>query len=233
MGLNKARSNQYLVFFLIIVAIGSVIIFSSFDSTFAAKKKWQEITEVDSEESDNTTELSIETSEEIPPLDELKYAGFGWFYKDGPDSAYIISTQFRPGGNNLEAHNITLERAKFSASINYCATNISDSGFENIEIDGEVQRLRGEGNGPISAMLDALQLPIDVVNYEERSISSGANAKALALIELQVKGTGKSAFGAGIHDNIVTSSIEAIIACTNRLIEQGVLTTEQVAAAAV
>lgn len=103
----------------------------------------------------------------------------------------------------------------------------------DIEIDGEIQRLRGEGNGPISAMLDALQLPIDVVNYEERSISSGANAKALALIELQVKGTGKNAFGAGIHDNIVTSSIEAIIACTNRLIEQGVLTTEQVAAAAV
>ena len=103
----------------------------------------------------------------------------------------------------------------------------------DIEIDGQIQRLHGEGNGPISAMLDALQLPIDVLNYEERSISSGANAKALALMELKVKGTGKSAFGAGIHDNIVTSSIEAIIACTNRLIEQGVLTTEQVAAAAV
>ncbi|WP_151716838.1 2-isopropylmalate synthase [Acinetobacter sp. TUM15071] len=103
----------------------------------------------------------------------------------------------------------------------------------DVEIDGEIQRLRGEGNGPISAMLNALQLPIDVVNYEERSISSGANAKALALIELQVKGTGKSAFGAGVHDNIVTSSIEAIIACTNRLIQQGVLTTDQVAAAAV
>ena len=103
----------------------------------------------------------------------------------------------------------------------------------DVEIDGEIQRLRGEGNGPISAMLNALQLPIDVVSYEERSISSGANAKALALIELQVKGTGKSAFGAGVHDNIVTSSIEAIIACTNRLIEQGVLTTDQVAAAAV
>ncbi|MCH7394328.1 2-isopropylmalate synthase [Acinetobacter dispersus] len=103
----------------------------------------------------------------------------------------------------------------------------------DVEIEGEIQRLRGEGNGPISAMLNALQLPIDVVSYEERSISSGANAKALALIELQVKGTGKSAFGAGVHDNIVTSSIEAIIACTNRLIEQGVLTTDQVAAAAV
>jgi 2-isopropylmalate synthase len=103
----------------------------------------------------------------------------------------------------------------------------------DIEVNGEVQHLRGEGNGPISAILNALQLPIDVLNYEERSIGSGANAKALALVELQVKGAGKSAFGAGVHDNIVTSSIEAIIACTNRLIDQGVLSTDQVIAAAV
>ncbi len=103
----------------------------------------------------------------------------------------------------------------------------------DVVVNGETQRLRGEGNGPISAILNALQLPIDVLNYEERSISSGAHAKALALIELQVKGTGKSAFGAGVHDNIVTSSIDAIIACTNRLIEQGVLSTDQVVAAAV
>ena len=112
-----------------------------------------------------------------------------------------------------------------------------ENGNQVIELDivvnGETQHLRGEGNGPISAILNALQLPIDVLNYEERSISSGASAKALALVELQVKGTGKSAYGAGIHDNIVTSSIEAIIACTNRLIEQGVLSTEQVVAAAV
>jgi 2-isopropylmalate synthase len=103
----------------------------------------------------------------------------------------------------------------------------------DIDVEGETQQLRGEGNGPISAFLNALQLPIDVLNYEERSISSGANAKALTLIELQVKGTGKGSFGAGVHDNTVTSSIEAIIACTNRLIDQGVLSTDQVVAAAV
>ncbi len=101
-----------------------------------------------------------------------------------------------------------------------------------LDVDGETQHLRGEGNGPISAILNALQLPIDVLNYEERSIGTGASAKALALVELQVKGTGRSAFGGGVHDNIVTSSIEAIIACTNRLIEQGLLSTEQVVAAA-
>lgn len=93
----------------------------------------------------------------------------------------------------------------------------------DIEVNGEVQHITGEGNGPISAILNALDLPIDVLNYEERGISSGASAKALALIELQVKGAGRSAFGAGVHDNIVTSSIEAIIACVNRLVAQGIL----------
>ncbi len=102
-----------------------------------------------------------------------------------------------------------------------------------VTMNGQKQQIRGEGNGPISAILDALQLPIDVLNYEERSIGSGANAKALALVELQVKGSGKNAFGAGVHDNIVTSSIEAILACTNRLIDQGVLHPEQVIAAAI
>lgn len=103
----------------------------------------------------------------------------------------------------------------------------------DVSVNGQQQQIRGEGNGPISAILDALQLPIDVLNYEERSIGSGANAKALALVELQVKGSGRNAFGAGVHDNIVTSSIEAILACTNRLIAQGVLQPEQVIAATV
>lgn len=101
----------------------------------------------------------------------------------------------------------------------------------DLEINGEIQRITGEGNGPISAILNALDLPIDVLNYEERGISSGANAKALALIELQVKGAGRSAFGAGVHDNIVTSSIEAIIACINRLVAQGVLSPQTQATA--
>ncbi|MHA3082395.1 2-isopropylmalate synthase [Acinetobacter sp. ANC 5383] len=123
---------------------------------------------------------------------------------------------------------------------NYVAKNykLSDENGNQIidveiDIDGETQHLRGEGNGPISAIVNALQLPIDVLNYEERSIGSGSHAKALTLVELQVKGTGKSAFGAGIHDNTVTSSIEAIFACTNSLIEQGLLSTSDIISEAV
>src|SRR5690606_8678007 len=93
----------------------------------------------------------------------------------------------------------------------------------DLEVEGQSRRVRGEGNAPISAILDAHQLPIGGVSYEEQSICTGAHAEALALFELQVTGTGKSALSAGMHDNIVTSSIEAILASTSRLIDQGVL----------
>ena len=93
---------------------------------------------------------------------------------------------------------------------------------------GEVRHLTGEGNGPISAILDAIALPIDVLNYEEKSIGHGANAKALAMIELQIQGQPISGFGVGIHDNIVTASIEAILACINRMIKNGAIEAGQV-----
>lgn len=80
----------------------------------------------------------------------------------------------------------------------------------------------------ISAILDAIALPIDVLNYEEKSIGHGANAKALAMIELQIQGQPISGFGVGIHDNIVTASIEAILACINRMIKNGAIEAEQI-----
>lgn len=121
---------------------------------------------------------------------------------------------------------------------NYRLTD--NNGKQHISIDvtigNDTHTLQGEGNGPISAVLNALALPIDVLNYEEKSIGlGGASAKALAIIELQVHDTEQtvSGFGVGIHDNIVTASIEAIVASINRLIMRGALTPEQVVSASV
>ena len=60
-----------------------------------------------------------------------------------------------------------------------------------------------------------------MLSYEERSLShqggTGANAQALAIVELNDQVEQHSTFGLGVHDNIVTASIHAIIACVNRL----------------
>ncbi len=82
---------------------------------------------------------------------------------------------------------------------------------------GQPMTLQGSGNGPISAMLNALALPLVVTSYEERSIGQGADAKAIAIIEIEHKERQTSTFGVGIHSNIVTASVQAIMACVNRL----------------
>jgi 2-isopropylmalate synthase len=90
-----------------------------------------------------------------------------------------------------------------------------------VQHNGEPQQLVGNGNGPISAVLNAFshsfEQQLEVVSYEERSLGQGANAKAIAVIELVDKARNVSTFGVGIHDNITTASVQAIIACVNRL----------------
>ena len=83
-------------------------------------------------------------------------------------------------------------------------------------IDGKVQRaLRGSGNGPIDAFVNALGLDVRLMDYHEHAIGSGANARAACYVELRV-GNGPTLFGAGIDSNIVTASFKAVLSAVNR-----------------
>ena len=87
----------------------------------------------------------------------------------------------------------------------------------DVTIDGTRQTLRGQGNGPIAATVDALGLPLRVDHYEERATGTGANAQALAIVEAAMDGVAGSTFGAGASHNIVTASVSAIVSVANRL----------------
>ena len=91
----------------------------------------------------------------------------------------------------------------------------------DVTINGVRQTLQGEGNGPIAATVDALGLPLRVDHYEERATGSGANAKALAIIEAAMEGVPGSTFGAGISHNIMTASVQAVVSVANRLNARG------------
>ena len=88
----------------------------------------------------------------------------------------------------------------------------------DVSIDGTRQTLQGQGNGPIDAAVDALGLPLRVHGYEERATGAGANAQALALVEAGLDGQPGATFGVGLHHNIVTASIQAVVSAANRLI---------------
>jgi len=86
---------------------------------------------------------------------------------------------------------------------------------------GEVKEVAGEGNGPVSAYVDAvssLGYKVRVHDYAEHALSAGGDAMAAAYVEAEV-GEGEDAkvvWGVGIHANIVTASLRAVTSAINR-----------------
>ena len=88
-----------------------------------------------------------------------------------------------------------------------------------IRDDGEQRTIEGRGTGPIDGFVDALRresgLDFDVANYREHAMGSGANASAVAYVELRLP-DGATLFGVGIDKNIVVASLKAILSGVNR-----------------
>ena len=82
---------------------------------------------------------------------------------------------------------------------------------------GRQRALRGLGNGPIDAAVNALDCGLRVLDYEERAIGNGSDARAVAFVELTAQGMRGALHGVGIHANIVTASIHAILSAANRV----------------
>jgi 2-isopropylmalate synthase len=79
--------------------------------------------------------------------------------------------------------------------------------------------VKGTGNGPIDAFCDGLHkafgIDVRVADYREHAVGSGADAAAIAYVEVESKGA--QSFGVGRNANIVTASLAAIVAGLNRL----------------
>jgi 2-isopropylmalate synthase len=98
-----------------------------------------------------------------------------------------------------------------------------------VERDGRIETRSGQGSGPIDAMVAAIGLPFDVLSYEEHSRGQGSAAMAVSYIEITTRSR-RTLFGAGMHSNIITASLLAILSAVNRAIALGAL-PEQVEAA--
>ena len=91
-----------------------------------------------------------------------------------------------------------------------------------IEDHGEIKTLVGFGNGPIDAVKDAFNSNKDflythLLDYSEHALTSGSSAKAAAYVQLRPKGSTTIEFGVGIHPNITTATIKAMISAMNRI----------------
>jgi len=91
-----------------------------------------------------------------------------------------------------------------------------------VERDGRLETLIGQGSGPIDAIVKAIGLDFDVLSYEEHSRGQGSAAQAVSYIEITTRSR-RTLFGAGMHPNIITASLLAVISAVNRAIRSGSL----------
>jgi 2-isopropylmalate synthase len=86
-------------------------------------------------------------------------------------------------------------------------------------VDGRPLEVRGSGNGPIDAFVDALARAgvarCEVELYAEHSLRTGSRAEAVAYLQLRTE-QGALVFGAAVDTNIELASLKAIVCAINR-----------------
>jgi len=98
-------------------------------------------------------------------------------------------------------------------------------------VDGKAVTLNGSGAGSVEAFIDAFNLPIMVMDYHEHAISSGADSKAAAYVEIRYD-RGEPVYGVGVDRNIVAASLKAILSGLNRCGCDGLSSTNSIASSA-
>lgn len=101
--------------------------------------------------------------------------------------------------------------------------SLGDNGIEAdiiAEVDGRTYELKGKGNGRLDAIMNALRggpykIDCDFVTYEEHALESESNSRAAAYVALKDK-KGNMHWGAGVHNDIIYASINALMTAINR-----------------
>ena len=86
-----------------------------------------------------------------------------------------------------------------------------------VETDGSRQTLSGEGNGPLAAFVKALAAAghdVEIIDYHEHSRGQGADAEAIAYVEVRIDG--KAVFGVGTDESITSASMKGVLSAINR-----------------
>jgi 2-isopropylmalate synthase len=87
-----------------------------------------------------------------------------------------------------------------------------------ISIDSIEHKIMGVGNGAISALANALKnlgIELDVADYKEHAIGEGKDVRAATFIECMTSGSKQRVWGVGIHEDVVTGSLIALLSAAS------------------
>ena len=90
-----------------------------------------------------------------------------------------------------------------------------------VVINGEVLQLKGEGNGRLDAVQDALtktqyDIQYDFITYSENAMTVGSKSKAAAYVCIADK-NGTKYWGVGTQPDIILASVNALVSAINRM----------------
>lgn len=89
------------------------------------------------------------------------------------------------------------------------------------EVEGEVQEITASGNGRLNAVNNAVKkifgIEFSNLTYEEHALTVGSSSQAITYVSVTTV-DGRTVWGAGIHDDIIASSINALFSAVNRSI---------------
>jgi len=90
-----------------------------------------------------------------------------------------------------------------------------------VEIEGKVKKLHAVGNGRLDAVSNAIKEHLGInftdLTYEEHALAKGSSSQAVTYVSIKMD-NGSTIWGAGIHDDIIASSINALFSAINRSI---------------
>ena len=93
-----------------------------------------------------------------------------------------------------------------------------------VEIDGVEKELTATGNGRLDAVSNAVKRQLGIefsdLTYEEHALSRGSSSQAITYVSIKLEDGGR-VWGAGINDDIIASSINALFSAINRNISRG------------
>jgi len=85
--------------------------------------------------------------------------------------------------------------------------------------EGQAIDLRGEGNGPLAALVHGFVMAgvprFEIAHYSEHALDAGEAAAAIAYIQIKIA-DGRTRWGAGVDTNIELASVRAVLSALNR-----------------